>query len=88
MPLIFHFSPQKPESNEQRQNGLKMVDQAIWSKKMSNGTRRIPVSPEQVQSSLFLQIHSVTAVLSISAIHDFIMQTKDEISLKKEENHS
>ncbi|KAK2507879.1 hypothetical protein MC885_017038 [Smutsia gigantea] len=37
----------KPESNEQRQNGLKMVDQAIWSKKMSNGTRRIPVSPEQ-----------------------------------------
>jgi hypothetical protein len=28
-----------------------MVDQAIWSKKMSNGTRRIPVSPEQVQST-------------------------------------
>lgn len=48
--IIFHFSFQKPESNEQRQNGLKMVDQAIWSKKMSNGTRRIPVSPEQVQS--------------------------------------
>ncbi|XP_051060686.1 actin-related protein 8 isoform X4 [Phodopus roborovskii] len=40
----------KPESNEQRQNGLKMVDQAIWSKKMSNGTRRIPVSPEQARS--------------------------------------
>ncbi|VFV17496.1 actin-related protein 8 [Lynx pardinus] len=27
-----------------------MVDQAIWSKKMSNGTRRIPVSPEQARS--------------------------------------
>lgn len=39
---------QKPESNEQRQNGLKMVDQAIWSKKMSNGVRRTPVSAEQV----------------------------------------
>ncbi|XP_029456757.1 actin-related protein 8 isoform X1 [Rhinatrema bivittatum] len=39
----------KPESNEQRQNGLKMVDQAIWSKKMSNGARRIPVSPEQAR---------------------------------------
>lgn len=39
---------QKAESNEQRQNGLKMVDQAIWSKKMSNGMRRTPVSAEQV----------------------------------------
>uniref|UniRef100_A0AAX7SVC7 Actin-related protein 8 n=1 Tax=Astatotilapia calliptera TaxID=8154 RepID=A0AAX7SVC7_ASTCA len=37
----------KPESNEQRQNGLKMVDQAIWSKKMSNGVRRTPVSADQ-----------------------------------------
>ncbi|XP_077585494.1 actin-related protein 8 [Stigmatopora nigra] len=37
----------KPESNEQRQNGLKMVDQAIWSKKMSNGVRRTPVTAEQ-----------------------------------------
>ncbi|XP_067383309.1 actin-related protein 8 isoform X3 [Channa argus] len=41
---------QKPESNEQRQNGLKMVDQAIWSKKMSNGVRRTPVSPEQARA--------------------------------------
>ncbi|KAM4651538.1 actin-related protein 8 [Discoglossus pictus] len=40
----------KQESNEQRQNGLKMVDQAIWSKKMSNGTRRIPVLPEQARA--------------------------------------
>ncbi|XP_072277039.1 actin-related protein 8 [Pyxicephalus adspersus] len=40
----------KPESNEQRQNGLKMVDQAIWSKKMSNGSRRIPVVPEQARA--------------------------------------
>ncbi|KAM5148377.1 actin-related protein 8 isoform 2-T2 [Mantella aurantiaca] len=40
----------KPESNEQRQNGLKMVDQAIWSKKMSNGMRRIPVVPEQARA--------------------------------------
>ncbi|MEE6501718.1 hypothetical protein FKM82_004301 [Ascaphus truei] len=40
----------KQESNEQRQNGLKMVDQAIWSKKMSNGTRRIPVSAEQARA--------------------------------------
>uniref|UniRef100_A0A8V1AG28 Actin related protein 8 n=1 Tax=Gallus gallus TaxID=9031 RepID=A0A8V1AG28_CHICK len=40
----------KPESTEQRQNGLKMVDQAIWSKKMSNGARRIPVSPDQARS--------------------------------------
>uniref|UniRef100_A0A8C5WKG0 Actin-related protein 8 n=2 Tax=Leptobrachium leishanense TaxID=445787 RepID=A0A8C5WKG0_9ANUR len=39
----------KQEGNEQRQNGLKMVDQAIWSKKMSNGTRRIPVLPEQAR---------------------------------------
>ncbi|XP_024149192.1 actin-related protein 8 isoform X1 [Oryzias melastigma] len=41
---------QKPESNEQRQNGLKMVDQAIWSKKMSNGVRRTPVSSEQARA--------------------------------------
>lgn len=47
VPKVF-FVPQKPESNEQRQNGLKMVDQAIWSKKMSNGVRRTPVSAEQV----------------------------------------
>uniref|UniRef100_A0A672GQ90 Uncharacterized protein n=1 Tax=Salarias fasciatus TaxID=181472 RepID=A0A672GQ90_SALFA len=40
----------KPESNEQRQNGLKMVDQAIWSKKMSNGVRRTPVSSEQARA--------------------------------------
>uniref|UniRef100_A0A8D0LCU4 Actin related protein 8 n=1 Tax=Sphenodon punctatus TaxID=8508 RepID=A0A8D0LCU4_SPHPU len=40
----------KPESTEQRQNGLKMVDKAIWSKKMSNGARRIPVSPDQARS--------------------------------------
>lgn len=46
--LLYHCVQQKPESNEQRQNGLKMVDQAIWSKKMSNGVRRTPVSAEQV----------------------------------------
>lgn len=48
--INFYFLPtrQKAESNEQRQNGLKMVDQAIWSKKMSNGMRRTPVSAEQV----------------------------------------
>ncbi|GAA6220078.1 actin-related protein 8 [Lates japonicus] len=40
----------KPESKEQRQNGLKMVDQAIWSKKMSNGVRRTPVSAEQARA--------------------------------------
>ncbi|KAM6976476.1 actin-related protein 8 [Aplochiton taeniatus] len=40
----------KPESSEQRQNGLKMVDQAIWSKKMSNGVRRTPVSAEQARA--------------------------------------
>ncbi|XP_028438975.1 actin-related protein 8 isoform X2 [Perca flavescens] len=40
----------KAESNEQRQNGLKMVDQAIWSKKMSNGVRRTPVSAEQARA--------------------------------------
>ncbi|KAM9343446.1 actin-related protein 8 [Pholidichthys leucotaenia] len=40
----------KPDSNEQRQNGLKMVDQAIWSKKMSNGVRRTPVSAEQARA--------------------------------------
>ncbi|XP_051873802.1 actin-related protein 8 [Pristis pectinata] len=40
----------KPESNEQRLNGLKMVDQAIWSKKMSNGARRIPAPPDQVRA--------------------------------------
>ncbi|XP_047234766.1 actin-related protein 8 isoform X2 [Girardinichthys multiradiatus] len=41
---------QKAESSEQRQNGLKMVDQAIWSKKMSNGVRRTPVSAEQARA--------------------------------------
>lgn len=46
--LSLHVVCQKPESKEQRQNGLKMVDQAIWSKKMSNGVRRTPVSAEQV----------------------------------------
>lgn len=46
IPLCVHLK--RPESNEQRQNGLKMVDQAIWSKKMSNGVRRTPVSAEQV----------------------------------------
>uniref|UniRef100_A0A3B4YQG9 Actin related protein 8 n=1 Tax=Seriola lalandi dorsalis TaxID=1841481 RepID=A0A3B4YQG9_SERLL len=40
----------KPESKEQRQNGLKMVDQAIWSKKMSNGVRRTPVSADQARA--------------------------------------
>lgn len=45
---LLHAIQQKPESNEQRQNGLKMVEQAIWSKKMSNGVRRTPVSSEQV----------------------------------------
>lgn len=40
----------KPESNEQRLNGLKMVEQAIWSKKMSNGVRRTPVSAEQARA--------------------------------------
>uniref|UniRef100_A0A8C3AQL3 Actin related protein 8 n=1 Tax=Cyclopterus lumpus TaxID=8103 RepID=A0A8C3AQL3_CYCLU len=40
----------KTESNDQRQNGLKMVDQAIWSKKMSNGVRRTPVSAEQARA--------------------------------------
>ncbi|CAB1420015.1 unnamed protein product [Pleuronectes platessa] len=40
----------KPESKEQRQNGLKMVEQAIWSKKMSNGVRRTPVSAEQAKA--------------------------------------
>lgn len=49
LPLFSLLSvAQKPGSNEQRQNGLKMVDQAIWSKKMSNGVRRTPVSAEQV----------------------------------------
>ncbi|XP_056628218.1 actin-related protein 8 [Triplophysa dalaica] len=37
------------DSNEQRQNGLKMIDQAIWSKKMSNGVRRVPVSAQQAK---------------------------------------
>lgn len=37
------------DSNEQRKNGLKMVDQVIWSKKMSNGVRRTPVSAEQAR---------------------------------------
>ncbi|XP_055024327.2 actin-related protein 8 [Misgurnus anguillicaudatus] len=37
------------ESNEQRQNGLKMIDQSIWSKKMSNGLRRVPVSAQQAR---------------------------------------
>ncbi|XP_030640691.1 actin-related protein 8 [Chanos chanos] len=49
-PWLLRDGLNRPESNEQRQNGLKMVDQAIWSKKMSNGMRRTPVSAEQARS--------------------------------------
>ncbi|KPP64929.1 hypothetical protein Z043_116681 [Scleropages formosus] len=49
-PAIPEPVQERPESSEQRQNGLKMVDQAIWSKKMSNGVRRTPVSAEQARS--------------------------------------
>ncbi|XP_041128896.1 actin-related protein 8-like [Polyodon spathula] len=49
-PWLMREGLNKPESNEQRQNGLKMVDQAIWSKKMSNGARRIPVSADQARA--------------------------------------
>ncbi|XP_056128802.1 actin-related protein 8 [Lampris incognitus] len=48
-PWLLRDGLNKPESNEQRQNGLKMVDQAIWSKKMSNGVRRTPASAEQAR---------------------------------------
>uniref|UniRef100_A0A8D3BW21 Actin-related protein 8 n=1 Tax=Scophthalmus maximus TaxID=52904 RepID=A0A8D3BW21_SCOMX len=48
--LLLREGLNKPESKEQRQNGLKMVDQAIWSKKMSNGVRRTPVSAEQARA--------------------------------------
>ncbi|KAJ3586091.1 hypothetical protein NHX12_012492 [Muraenolepis orangiensis] len=41
-PWLLRTGLNKPESNEQRQNGLKMVEQAIWSKKMSSGLRRTP----------------------------------------------
>ncbi|XP_055503485.1 actin-related protein 8 isoform X2 [Leucoraja erinacea] len=49
-PWLHRDGLSKPESNEQRLNGLKMVDQAIWSKKMSNGARRIPAPPDQVRA--------------------------------------
>ncbi|XP_032892447.1 actin-related protein 8 isoform X2 [Amblyraja radiata] len=49
-PWLHRDGLNKPESNEQRLNGLKMVDQAIWSKKMSNGARRIPAPPDQVRA--------------------------------------
>ncbi|XP_006631111.2 actin-related protein 8 [Lepisosteus oculatus] len=49
-PWLLREGLSRPESNEQRQNGLKMVDQAIWSKKMSNGARRIPVSADQARA--------------------------------------
>ncbi|XP_048873765.1 actin-related protein 8 [Brienomyrus brachyistius] len=49
-PWLLRDGLNRPESIEQRQNGLKMVDQAIWSKKMSNGVRRTPVSAEQARS--------------------------------------
>uniref|UniRef100_A0A8C9SC32 Actin-related protein 8 n=1 Tax=Scleropages formosus TaxID=113540 RepID=A0A8C9SC32_SCLFO len=49
-PWLLREGLDRPESSEQRQNGLKMVDQAIWSKKMSNGVRRTPVSAEQARS--------------------------------------
>uniref|UniRef100_A0A8C5BHL4 Actin-related protein 8 n=1 Tax=Gadus morhua TaxID=8049 RepID=A0A8C5BHL4_GADMO len=49
-PWLLRDGLNKPESNEQRQNGLKMVEQAIWSKKMSTGLRRTPVSAEQARS--------------------------------------
>ncbi|KAK1786881.1 hypothetical protein P4O66_017264 [Electrophorus voltai] len=48
-PWLLREGLNRPESNEQRQNGLKMVDQAIWSKKMSSGARRTPVSAEQAR---------------------------------------
>ncbi|XP_034027574.1 actin-related protein 8 [Thalassophryne amazonica] len=49
-PWLLRDGLNKPESNDQRQNGLKMVDQAIWSKKMSTGVRRTPVSAEQARA--------------------------------------
>lgn len=64
-----------------------MVDQAIWSKKMSNGTRRIPVSPEQVRPQLF-QFNLSAQLLHHSAIHVlclFTLQIQEGIFFKKEE---
>lgn len=72
------MSHQKPESNEQRQNGLKMVDQAIWSKKMSNGVRRSPASAEQVclkRDSLQVNLQqSNNSVLSLTVNNDQVVK--------------
>uniref|UniRef100_A0A671LE27 Actin-related protein 8 n=1 Tax=Sinocyclocheilus anshuiensis TaxID=1608454 RepID=A0A671LE27_9TELE len=46
------------DSNEQRQNGLKMVDQVIWSKKMSNGVRRTPVQAAREGSCQHSRTHN------------------------------
>lgn len=53
------------DSNEQRQNGLKMIDQVIWSRKMSNGVRRTPVSAEQVRH---IENESISADLCASTL--------------------
>lgn len=62
-----------------------MVDQAIWSKKMSNGTRRIPVSPEQVR--LTLQIYSfittICIIIPFTCSSYITMQIQDGSSLKR-----
>ncbi|XP_032825583.1 actin-related protein 8 [Petromyzon marinus] len=47
-PWLLRDGLDRQESKEQRQHGLKMVEQAIWSRKMSNGARRIPTQPDQL----------------------------------------
>ncbi|CAM4713189.1 unnamed protein product [Leuciscus chuanchicus] len=48
-PSLLRHGLSSADSSEQRQSGLKMIDQVIWSRKMSNGVRRTPVSAEQAR---------------------------------------
>ncbi|KAG1949112.1 actin-related protein 8 [Pimephales promelas] len=48
-PSLLRHGLSSPDSSELRQSGLKMIDQVIWSRKMSNGVRRTPVSAEQAR---------------------------------------
>ncbi|KAG7273287.1 hypothetical protein CRUP_009715 [Coryphaenoides rupestris] len=64
-PWLLRAGLHKPESNEQRQNGLKMVEQAIWSKKMSSGVRRTPVSAEQYLVLFALSTKQIVLIMRV-----------------------
>uniref|UniRef100_A0A671LEF3 Actin-related protein 8 n=1 Tax=Sinocyclocheilus anshuiensis TaxID=1608454 RepID=A0A671LEF3_9TELE len=60
------------DSNEQRQNGLKMVDQVIWSKKMSNGVRRTPVQAAREGSCQHAAVIAPNSMIHDRELHSFL----------------